>query len=296
VTCAKCGFENVEDGVQCPRCARASASITSGSGPNSPISEDFLLGNTKAGLERIRARLLDLTNRNRLLNFRHTSRSSLAIVGVLPDALFDTLLEGDPVTFKPVPEPNTSGPKPKVVDYARQIGLSISVDLAEAALLPVVRGKRTRQVQTLRYPNDLEAILRRISYTAKTAIEESETKMLHLIFGFLEWFESESSDQPHLAPLLLLPVTIEKGKARSAGVAGDARYAARVFLAGRAFAPWGSFASSPELPAFVQPFRAFRFELFATNAGVITKSVKNLLSFEATPAKPLCSLSSTRIE
>jgi Protein of unknown function (DUF4011) len=37
--------------------------------------------------------------------------------------------------------------------------------------------------------------------------------MLHLIFGFLEWFESESSDQPHLAPLLLLPVTIEKGKA-----------------------------------------------------------------------------------
>ena len=35
--------------------------------------------------------------------------------------------------------------------------------------------------------------------------------MLHLIFGFLEWFESDNSAQPHLAPLLLVPVTIEKG-------------------------------------------------------------------------------------
>ncbi len=37
--------------------------------------------------------------------------------------------------------------------------------------------------------------------------------MLHFIFGFLEWFESDHSARPHLAPLLLLPVTIEKGNA-----------------------------------------------------------------------------------
>jgi Protein of unknown function (DUF4011) len=104
VTWAKCGLENVKDGSPCPRCAGL-PSLESESNANSPISEDFLLGNTKVGLERIRARLLDLTNRNRLLNFRHTlrSRSSLAIVGVLPDALFDNLIEGDSVTFKPVP-------------------------------------------------------------------------------------------------------------------------------------------------------------------------------------------------
>ena len=35
--------------------------------------------------------------------------------------------------------------------------------------------------------------------------------MLHLIFRFLEWFDSDHSDQPHLAPLLLVPVTLEKG-------------------------------------------------------------------------------------
>jgi Protein of unknown function (DUF4011)/REase_MTES_1575/AAA domain len=170
-----------------------------------------LFGRTRVGLERIRSRLHDLTNRNRLLNFRHTPRSSLSVVDVLPDILFGTLIEGHSVTFKSVPEPDADGPRPKVVDHARQIGLPVSVDLPERESLRVVRGGRAGKVQTLHYSKDLEAILRRISYLAKTAIEESGTRMLHLIFGFLEWFESDNSAQPHLAPLVLVPVTIEKG-------------------------------------------------------------------------------------
>jgi Protein of unknown function (DUF4011)/REase_MTES_1575/AAA domain len=200
----------VNDASQCPRCSGASASFDSESKAGSSISQDILLESTKVGLERIRSRLLDLTNRNRLLNFRHTPRSSLSVVGVLPDILFGTLIDGESVTFKSVPEPNTAGPRPKVVDHARQIGLPVSVDLPERGSLRAVGG-RAGKVQTLHYSKDLEAILRRISYLARTAIEESGTGMLHLIFGFLEWFESDHSAQPHLAPLLLVPVTIEKG-------------------------------------------------------------------------------------
>jgi len=48
--------------------------------PAPPLSAEFVSGGTAAGLEKIRARLLDLTNRNRLLNFRHTSASSIRIV------------------------------------------------------------------------------------------------------------------------------------------------------------------------------------------------------------------------
>jgi len=168
------------------------------------------------GLERIRARLLDLTNRNKLLNFRHTLRSSLSIVGVPPDALFDALLDGTPISFKSVPEPKGAPPKPKVVDHAKQLGLPVSVDLPERSMLPVVPGQRVRRVQTLHYPEELEAILRRISFAARTAIEESGTKLLHLIFGFLEWYESDNSNQSRLAPLLLVPVTIERAKAAQA--------------------------------------------------------------------------------
>lgn len=201
----------MNDASQCPRCSGASASFDSESRAGTSISQDFLLGNTKAGLERIRTRLLDLTNRNRLLNFRHTPRSSLSVVGVLPDNLFETLIEGDSVTFKSVPEPDAAGARPKVVDRARQIGLPVSVDLPERGSLPAIRGGRAGKVQTLHYAKELEAILRRISYIARTAIEESGTRMLHVIFGFLEWFDSDHSNQPHLAPLLLVPVSLEKG-------------------------------------------------------------------------------------
>lgn len=212
VTCAICGLENLPDGMPCPVCAKDS-NLASATAAENSISQDFLLGNTKIGLERIRARLLDLTNRNRLLNFRHTPKSSLSIVGAFPDLVFESLVDGESLSFKSVPEPPASGQKPKVVDHAHKLGLPTSVDLPEPGTVPAVQGKRARQLQTLHYPKELEAILRRISYAARTAIEESGAKMLHLIFGFLEWFESESSDQPHLAPLLLVPVEIERDKA-----------------------------------------------------------------------------------
>jgi very-short-patch-repair endonuclease len=163
-------------------------------------------------LEKIRARLLDLTNRNKLLNFRHTPSSSLSIVAPLPDTLFDAIIDGGSISFRPVPEPSSSGGvKPKVVDHARRLGLPTSVDLGNPGTTSATK-QRVRLAQTLHYPKDLEAILRRISNAARTAIEESGTKMLHLIFGFLEWFESEDSDQSRLAPLLLVPVQLERGK------------------------------------------------------------------------------------
>ena len=49
---------------------------------------------TEEGLERIRTRLLDLTNRNRLLNFRHTSASSLRVVNADLNEAFRRLLDG----------------------------------------------------------------------------------------------------------------------------------------------------------------------------------------------------------
>ena len=63
--------------------------------PAVPLSAEFLVGGTAAGLEKIRSRLLDLTNRNRLLNFRHTSASSIRIVDADPDTIFTRLMNGE---------------------------------------------------------------------------------------------------------------------------------------------------------------------------------------------------------
>jgi hypothetical protein len=63
------------------------------------LSPEFLEGSTGAGLEKIRTRLLDLTNRNRLLNFRHTLTSSLRVVDADLNDVFLRLLEGEKLSF-----------------------------------------------------------------------------------------------------------------------------------------------------------------------------------------------------
>jgi very-short-patch-repair endonuclease len=192
---------------------RGGPSQESGKQPVSNISADFLTGSTETGLDRIRTRLLDLTNRNKLLNFRHSKASSLRIVDVALDPVFGRLRDNEKLSFLPVPEPDIeSGEElPPAEDYAAELDWNTSFDLHSAddqnkAFLPV-----------LHYQEQLDTISRKIASAARTAIEESGTNMLYLIFGFLEWHESDDSEQTHLAPLVVVPVTIERsgGKGRA---------------------------------------------------------------------------------
>src|SRR5580700_9387861 len=83
------------------------------------ISADFMTGSTEIGLDRIRTRLLDLTNRNKLLNFRHSNASSLRVVDVSIDYVFARLRENDKLAFLPVPEPDVRiGEPPSAKEYA----------------------------------------------------------------------------------------------------------------------------------------------------------------------------------
>lgn len=47
---------------------------------------------------------------------------------------------------------------------------------------------------------------------ANSSIEETGINLLHVAFGFLEWFESKDSDVARLAPLLLAPVSLHRDK------------------------------------------------------------------------------------
>src|SRR5665213_1157149 len=179
------------------------------SAPN--ISADFLTGSTEIGLDRIRTRLLDLTNRNKLLNFRHSPASSLRIVDVPIGSVFRQLRDTEKLAFLPVPEPEVEGSEaPAAKDYAEELGWNTSFDLGNA-------DDSAQTLPVLLYHEHLDTLSRKVASAAKTAIEESGANMLYLVFGFLEWYESDDSKQPHLAPLVVLPVTIErtggKGKA-----------------------------------------------------------------------------------
>ena len=56
--------------------------------------------------------------------------------------------------------------------------------------------------------------MEKIAGDAHLAEQEMGLSTLFLAFGFLEWYESENSDKKAFAPLLLLPVQIEKQKIR----------------------------------------------------------------------------------
>jgi len=179
--------------------------------PSPGISADFLTGSTDIGLDRIRTRLLDLTNRNKLLNFKHPNASSLRVVDVPIDPVYGRLRENEKLIFSPVPDPGVH--RIDVVtakDYADELGWNTSFDLSTEEKDDV------QSLPVLHYQEPLDTVSRKITAAAKTAIEESGMNMLYLVFGFLEWYESDDSKQPHHAPLVIVPVTIDRtaGKGR----------------------------------------------------------------------------------
>lgn len=180
--------------------------------PGQRVSDDFFQGNVERGIERMRLRLLDLTNRNRLLNFRHTKRSTLDVVGHPPELIYQQLRDGAELTFKPVPKPPRDGRTITARSYAEQLGLPTAIDLP--AYEPGIDATRTtRALQTLHFPEELESILRHIAGAARLSIEETGVNMLYLVLGFLEWYDSDDSERPSLAPLVLLPLTLERREA-----------------------------------------------------------------------------------
>jgi hypothetical protein len=202
--------------------------------PAPPLSAEFLSGGTAAGLEKIRARLLDLTNRNRLLNFRHTIASSLRIVDAELDAVFARLLNGEEIPFRPVSEPKLPPvessdegeiAKPLAADHAESLGWYTSYDLTT----PSRHNADSRCLPVLHYVEDLETLTRKIGSAAKTAIEESGTNMLYLTLGFLEWYESDDSRQTHIAPLVTVPVALNREAAKGKGFEATLEYSGEDF-------------------------------------------------------------------
>ena len=52
-------------------------------------------------------------------------------------------------------------------------------------------------------------------YDAATFAEEQGVNTLYLALGFLKWFEAESSDRERYAPLILIPVKLDRKSANA---------------------------------------------------------------------------------
>ncbi|RLJ18907.1 AAA family ATPase [bacterium endosymbiont of Escarpia laminata] len=183
-------------------------------------------------LENLRMRLLDLTARNRLINFRHTKSASLRIIDELPNQLVETLLADTEMRFVAIPEPTEeelieSGylgfdeekqelvrlrNDPTAEEWAKHLGFATAYEVPAPSADEEADKHSDTAIQTLLYPYEMEARLKSLLQSAESAIQEMGANILYLAFGFLEWYDANSSNSARTAPLFLVPVRLHKGR------------------------------------------------------------------------------------
>jgi hypothetical protein len=94
-------------------------------------------------------------------------------------------------------------------EHARDHGIDPSLDLQSKPIKPE---HSTRRLHTLKWSESLDGIMEKISDDARLAEQEMGLSTLFLAFGFLEWHEVADGSKKHFAPLLLLPVAVNKRK------------------------------------------------------------------------------------
>lgn len=156
-------------------------------------------------LDRWQRKLLDLTLRNPLLNFK-ASKGSLKIICPDPGLLEDKLAAGEKISISPIPQ--TSSQKQDQDIHRQRIGESLIEEYAREAL-----GKK----QVLVDLTDTELSKRSVELyrKAQTSLQEGGSNTLFLALGFLLWKREDKGDQKLRAPLILLPVGLERQSVRS---------------------------------------------------------------------------------
>ena len=144
-------------------------------------------------------KLLDLSLRNSLLNFRPSAMSVQLMISDL-GVLEDEISKGE--DFKVMPMPNDMTLQmsdSKIYEIENDRDLITSISESEF---------KSRRLRTFISETDLEKIMKKLHRQAKVSIEENGVNTIYLALGFLRWYETEKSDKPRYAPLVLVPIDI----------------------------------------------------------------------------------------
>jgi len=144
-----------------------------------------------SALEQLRLKLLDLTGRNRLINFKHTAGKSLQFVEGHPAAIYQKLVEANTkaaISVLGLPEParrdwvdrNGRLQRPEPREWAKSVGVPTGYDISDAGEQP-----DESKVRALMYQDGLAKHCRKIEREATLAIEETGANMLFLVLGVL---------------------------------------------------------------------------------------------------------------
>ena len=144
-------------------------------------------------------KLLDLSLRNSLLNFR-PSVSNVQFMTADLAKLEDEISDGESFRIMPAPTENSftlTDSKMYEIENERDLITSI----AESEF-------KNHRLRTFIREDALEKTLKKLHRDAKVSLEENGANTLYLALGFLRWYETDKSVKPRYAPLILIPVDL----------------------------------------------------------------------------------------
>lgn len=144
-------------------------------------------------------KLLDFSLRNALLNFRVT-KSSLQLMTADLGKLEDQLASGSDFRIMEVPSEWTVSPRDAKM-FAIENEKDLITNIAEEEF-------KSNRIRTFLNERDLDIALKNLYRSAKVSMEENGSNTLFLSLGLLRWFESDLSEKPRYAPIVLIPIDI----------------------------------------------------------------------------------------
>jgi len=163
-----------------------------------------LSGEAKAAtrIDSWKSRLLDLSLRNRLLNFRET-KSTIRILSAAPELVEDELAAERELALRPKPRVMSENDPRNAATYSDQQRKDALLDHLRDEL---EHGRLHTHLDEPEHARRLTDLFR----AARNALDENGTNTLFAAVGFLEWRETVHSDRVHRAPLLLVPVELKR--------------------------------------------------------------------------------------
>ncbi|MEG0141634.1 MAG: DUF4011 domain-containing protein, partial [Comamonas sp.] len=172
--------------------------------PSTPIARQ---------LEKSRQSLLDLSTRNRLLSLPQAATARLLHFAdeLTPEIYRLLVTDGKAMSFVPSKTDETA----QIPAEAQPLALPQPEDdtSAERDERGVAQRHRDLKLQTRLNSEKLQRRLLDMHSDARTFVEEQGVNILFLALGHLQWFDRNAPDKPRFAPLILLPVTLERKSA-----------------------------------------------------------------------------------
>jgi very-short-patch-repair endonuclease len=158
-------------------------------------------------LEHWKRKLLDLTKRNRLLNLK-PSKTAIRMVCPDPALLEDKLADEIKISIIPMESLGVAAGQRSDDVFSAQTGRDFKKEFAAKAL---DRDQLPADVPE----QELRAGLVELYRKASSDLQEGGANTLFLAMGMLRWRVNEKDSQSYRAPLILLPVKLERASAAS---------------------------------------------------------------------------------